>query len=534
MLFVNNVNLVFALVGGAITVFLGLLVLLHNRHGAANVIFIIHSLVGGVWAFVSYFSIVAPPETALIWIRLVIFCAVPYVFLFFLFVQNFPENEFVKKKLAFGATLACMGLMMLLALSPWVFDHTTVVNGKIFPVIGPLMPVFAPILIIFFLLTVIQVLRNFFKGSGDLRKQWIAIGSGLIVAYSLLIFLVFLRVIAFNDVTFVPYSPLFIIPIFLGAAYAILREHLFNVKVVAAEVMTFFLLLASFIEVLNSESTFALALGLVVVAATVVFGMLLIQSVLREVKQREELQKLYEQLDVKNKELSDLSRFKSELLSLASHQIRSPLAAIKGFASLILDGSYGPLTDNVKTAVEKMKKSSEELIGLINTLLDVRKVEEGKMEYVFTKTDLNKIVTDVVGLLQPLAEIKKLEFKFDSPGHEVWVNADGEKLKQVIQNLTDNAIKYTPAGFVHLELKEDAGTATVSVTDSGVGFSPELGPHLFEEFVRDDRVKKQILGTGLGLYIARKIAEAHGGTISAESPGEGKGSSFKMKVPEVK
>jgi len=163
------------------------------------------------------------------------------------------------------------------------------------------------------------------------------------------------------------------------------------------------------------------------------------------------------------------------------------------------------------------------------------------MDYQMTRTDLNKIVNDVVDLLRPLAETKKLEFKFDSPGHEVPVSADAEKLKQVIQNLTDNAIKYTPSGFVHIELKEESPTApgqapvaVVTVSDSGVGFSPDLAPHLFEEFIRDERVKKQILGTGLGLYIARKIAEAHGGTVWAESAGVDKGSAFHVKVPEMK
>ena len=165
-----------------------------------------------------------------------------------------------------------------------------------------------------------------------------------------------------------------------------------------------------------------------------------------------------------------------------------------------------------------MSKSANDLINLINTLLDMRKVEEGKMDYQMARADLSKIVNEVTDLMRPLAETKKLEFKFDSPGHEVPVNADAEKLKQVVQNLTDNAIKYTPSGFVHIELKEENGSAIVTVSDFRRGFSPELAPHLFEEFIRDERVKKQILGTGLGLYIARKIAEAHGGTLWAESP----------------
>jgi len=537
----NNINLFYAILGGAITIFLGLLVFLHNRHGAANAIFIFQSLVGGVWAVVNYFSVVAPPGSALFWIRLVIFFAVPYVFLFFLFVQNFPENKFIEKKFSFWGTLACMILMMALAISPFVFTAINIVNGGIFPVPGPLIVVFAPILVLFFLLTTVQVFRKFFQKDKILRKQWIAIGSGFLIAYFLLIFLVFLRVVVFNDTTFVPYSALFIIPIFMGAAYAILREHLFNVKVVAAEVMTFFLLFASFIEVLNAQGDFGVIIGLFVVVFTIIFGTLLIQSVLHEVQQREELEKLDKELQQKNVQLDELSHFKSELLSLASHQIRSPLAAIKGFGTLIVGGSYGPVPDVIKSKVEQMDKSADSLIGLINTLLDVRKVEEGKMDYQMARTDLNKIVHDVVDLLKPLAETKKLEFKFDSPGHEVPVNADAEKLKQVVQNLTDNAIKYTPNGFVHVELKEEpptapgqAPTAIVTVSDSGVGFSPNLAPHLFEEFIRDERVKKQILGTGLGLYIARKIAEAHGGTVWAESAGEGKGSAFHVKVPEVK
>jgi len=213
-------------------------------------------------------------------------------------------------------------------------------------------------------------------------------------------------------------------------------------------------------------------------------------------------------------------------LSLASHQIRAPLAAIKGFAQLIIEGSYGHVEEKTKEALGKMKRSADDLIDLINTLLDMRKIDEGRMEYAFAPADMVKLVSEVVESLKPLAVSRGLAFTFLAPKKEMMVNADAPKLRQVIQNVIDNAIKYTPAGFVKVELYEVGDAVMFSVTDSGVGFAPEIGPHLFEEFVRDDRIKKQILGTGLGLYIARKMIEAHGGRIWAESKGLEKGSTF--------
>ena len=527
----NNIDLFYALIGGATTMFLGLLVLLHNRRGAANIVFIIHAFTGSIWAMATYFSVVAAPADTLLWIRVVIFLAVPHVFLFFLFVQNFPENMFVRRKIAFWGTLACMGLLMGLSLTPLVFSGVTAIAGQIIPVPGPLIAVFAPILLIFFLLTTIQVFRKFFEKDRVLRKQWIAIGAGFLAAYFLLIFLVFIRVILFHNTAFVPYSPLFIIPIFVGAAFAILHEHLFSVKVVAAEIMTFFLLFAGFIDILNAQNMTSAVIGVFVILFTIIFGTLLIQSVLREVKQREELQKLNSELDSANRQLGDLSRFKSQLLSLASHQIRSPLAAMKGFISLIQAGAYGEVNDKVKETLGKVQYSADDLIGLINTLLDVRKVEEGKMEYAFAKEDLVPLVKGIVDGIQPLAIAKKLELTADLPAGPIMAGIDHEKFKQVIQNLVDNAIKYTPDGSVKVSLAVNGGMISVDVSDSGLGIPADLLPHLFEEFIRDERVKKEIRGTGLGLFIARKITEAHGGTLAAASPGEGKGSTFTATIP---
>jgi signal transduction histidine kinase len=262
-----------------------------------------------------------------------------------------------------------------------------------------------------------------------------------------------------------------------------------------------------------------------------IFGILLVQSVIREVDQRQELQRLNEKIEADNKQLAELGRFKSELLSLASHQIRSPLGAMKGFITLITGGAYGPVGDKVKETLVKVQASADELINLINTLLDVRKVEEGKMEYQFEKVDLTQLVSSTIDSVMPLAQAKSLALTGDLEKSSVFVNIDKEKFKQVIQNLIDNAIKYTPSGFVKVTLRQDPTTATIEVSDSGLGIPATLIPYLFEEFIRDERVKKEIRGTGLGLYIARKIAEAHGGKLSAESPGEGKGSTFKVVLP---
>ncbi len=184
--------------------------------------------------------------------------------------------------------------------------------------------------------------------------------------------------------------------------------------------------------------------------------------------------------------------------------------------------------------IGKMKTSANDLVELINSLLDLRKVEEGKMEYQFVKTDVVPLITGIVEQLKVTAFEKKLELSFAPALSQAFTNADAQKLKQVFQNLIDNAIKYTPTGFVKVSLEQKENGYEFCVTDSGLGMPASLLPQLFEEFIRDVRVKQQIRGTGLGLYIARKIIEAHGGRIWAKSQGEGKGSQFCVWVPGVK
>lgn len=280
---------------------------------------------------------------------------------------------------------------------------------------------------------------------------------------------------------------------------------------------------AVFIDVLSSSTSTEYLFKGGLLVFVIILGIFLIKSVHNEVKQREELK-------IANEKLIQLDKLKSEFLSFASHQIRSPMTVVKGYASLIYDGTYGPVSDEIKGAAINIKESADRLISLVGDFLDLRKIEEGRMEYHFEKINLSKIIGSMVEDFKLIAEKKHLDLTFEASSNDIQFVADEQKLRQVIQNLIDNAIKYTDKGLVKVELKEKDGSVLLSVKDSGRGISKELLPNLFQQFSRDASVRK-IQGTGLGLYIAKEIVKAHKGEIWAESEGENNGTMFNVEMP---
>lgn len=239
---------------------------------------------------------------------------------------------------------------------------------------------------------------------------------------------------------------------------------------------------------------------------------------------------LFEQIKEINEKLKELDKLKSQFLSFASHQVKSPMTVVKDYANLIYDGAYGKASPKIKETAKKIKNSADRMISLVDDFLDLRKIEEGRMEYNFEDVDVARLVKEVSDEMKTLAAEKKLKLVFESGVKKINIRADKQKLRQVIQNLIDNAIKYTPKGFVKINMLLANDYILITVSDSGIGVSKELSPHLFEEFRRDPKAGKRIQGTGLGLYIAKQIVEAHNGEIWAESEGEGKGSKFCVKL----
>ena len=252
-------------------------------------------------------------------------------------------------------------------------------------------------------------------------------------------------------------------------------------------------------------------------------------------RRAEALARLSAELETTNERLKELDHLKSEFVSIASHQLRSPLTAIKGYASLLLEGSFGTTAAGVKEAVQKIFDSSVLMVSSVEDFLNVSRIEQGRMTYKMTDFDVSGLAKTVVEELLPVAQKKKLSLSFSSVG-ECRVHADKGKIKQVIENLVDNAIKYTRHGSVRVSVTKDmrARTVHLAVSDTGVGIPAEARGQLFGKFSRAKNANSaNVSGTGLGLYVAKQLVEAHKGKIWVESTGEGKGSTFFIELPAL-
>ena len=222
---------------------------------------------------------------------------------------------------------------------------------------------------------------------------------------------------------------------------------------------------------------------------------------------------------------------KSEFLSVATHQLRAPLTAMRGYASLIAEGSYGPVKEEEKEPLFRIMESGRNMANSIEDYLNVSRIEQGRMKFESGEFDLCVLAKTVADELKPIASRKGLALEI-SACSELKVTGDVGKIKQVITNFIDNAIKYTPKGSITISVTKEGNMARFSVVDTGTGIAEDQLPRLFEKFTRArDANKVNTTGTGLGLYVAKILIEGHKGHTWAESDGLGKGSRFLFEIP---
>jgi len=238
-------------------------------------------------------------------------------------------------------------------------------------------------------------------------------------------------------------------------------------------------------------------------------------------------------LEAANLELERASRFKSEFLANMSHELRTPLNSIIGFSELLEDQLAGPLTDKQRGYIHNVWTSGKHLLDLINDILDLSKVEAGKIELHMETFSLREALGAALTMVRPQAAKKRMSLRSELVP-ETTVTADPLRLKQIMYNLLSNAIKFTPEGGQVTVAARTAQEAFVeiAVTDTGIGIRAEDLPKLFREFsqVGGEQARVQH-GTGLGLALSKRLVELHGGKIWAESEGENKGSTFTFTLP---
>jgi signal transduction histidine kinase len=237
------------------------------------------------------------------------------------------------------------------------------------------------------------------------------------------------------------------------------------------------------------------------------------------------------QLRDMNSQLERANSFKSEFLAKMSHQLRTPLTAIIGFCEVLMDGMDGDLKPEQTEDVGQIHKSGIILLELVNDILDLSKIEAGKIEITIQEVDLQQVVDQVISTLCQIAEAKALSLTSDVSAGAQTVMADPSRLREILTNLTSNAIKFTPSGSVAIRSAPVGTMAEISVVDTGIGIEPEARERIFEEFRQaNDKISRSYGGTGLGLSIARKLTELQGGHMGVEST-PGKGSRFWFTLP---
>lgn len=315
-------------------------------------------------------------------------------------------------------------------------------------------------------------------------------------------------------------------------SYAMIKYKLMDVKMAATQFFTAMVLILLGIQTFRSENLQDFILNIGILAASFVFSILLIRGVIKENKFKEDITSLAMRLQQANSELKRLDQAKSEFISIASHQLRTPLTAISGYTSLMLEGTYGKINDKAQEVLKKIMDVNRGLIDLVNDLLNLSRIESGKIAYDFKPNSLVDIVEKTVNELDNLAHTKNLQLLWNRPDFAPLLMLDKDKIQNVVMNLIDNAIKYTPKGKVEVRVSQKENELVFCVKDSGMGISPETLKELFKKFVRSEEGRHvNATGTGLGLYIAKNIVEAHHGKIWAESEGVEKGSCFFISLP---
>ena len=516
------------LLSGVLNLFLGLVVWLRSPRKRLNVSFFIFSLSTVVLILLdflfrftptllvlrsSYAFAVLIPVTALVWILEI--CNI-----------NFRKLSTITRILLFIPAPIFFLLPYLNGSVVENIEEITVLGYR--GQLGPLFQFYTFYFLLYilgFIALLYHTQRNINDGVRKSQIRFVLFGVALYSLSAVITSLILPKFFNIFDYTLLDAPSLIF---FVGfTAYSILRLHLFNIKVIATELLVFALSIFVLIRIVISENLREQIINGGLFTAIIFIGTFLIRSVINEVSQREKIQLLADELTKANEQ-------QTNLIHVISHQIKGFLTKSRNIFSTVLEGDYGPVTNEQKELFTSGLASSTDGVAVAQQILNAASIERGDVRYEFKPTDLRAMVEDTVEKLKHNANSKGVNLTLSVPPTPLIVPADALHLREVMRNLIDNAIRYTPQGSVEVRLVGEGKSVRFSVKDSGVGISPEDRPRLFTKGgVGKDSRKINVDSSGYGLFIAKQIVEAHKGRIWVESGGEGKGSTFIVELPAV-
>ncbi len=240
---------------------------------------------------------------------------------------------------------------------------------------------------------------------------------------------------------------------------------------------------------------------------------------------------LYAELDTQAQQLRQATELKSRFLAYMSHEFRTPIASIRSLTRLLLDRVDGPLTPEQEKQIGFIRSTSEEFAEMVNDLLDLAKVEAGRIDVSPAWFELVDLFSALRGMFKPVLVNPEVQLVFEEPQGTTQLFTDDAKLSQILRNFISNALKFTTRGEVRVSAVQDGETVVFSVADTGIGIAPEFHAAIFQDFTQiDSPIQKRLRGTGLGLSLSKRLAELLGGRIALDSE-PGVGSTFSVTVP---
>ncbi len=515
-----------------IALFIGTYILYKNFSGFANRSFFVLTLSYAIWVLLDsvFWASNRGDVVTFVWSMQILFEPLIYISALFLMYGLIKETSpSFTRLLALSLLYLPVVLFVPTKLMLFAFDEATCLSLE-----GPLATFYTYGIEVFVLFWILFFAIKEAYSRADRRDEIITLTFG--ITCLLLMFSIGNVMGSITGDWQFAHIGLFTMPIFLSFfAYSVVKYKTFRIKLFSTVTFVFALIGLNFSLLFITDIATFRAISIIILIFVCAFGYLIIKAISREIKQREEIEQLAKELERANVRLRQVDKLKSEFVSIASHQLRSPLTSISGYASLLREGTYGKLSEKMIEPISRIEQSARLMAESIEDYLNVSRIESGNMKYHLSDFSLRSEVEHICDDLRSEA-LKNgliLLFKTNTTSKTI-INADLGKVQQIIHNLINNAIKYTPKGTITVYLRDDAAKKRIyiEILDTGIGMNTETLHSIFQKFERGDKANSvNVKGTGLGLYVALKMAEAMGGTISAHSEGEGKGSHFIVELP---